>query len=167
MSGKHKLRREIIGPPGNQNELITVEDEKGKIVHHHISPLTISVKLKDILQIIVGASILAIPVGFTEETWHLAARLPFLNIFLFLLISILFISSFVYYNYYKGHLKEHKWEFIKRTLVTYGFAFLVVALLLSLIQLAPWGTDAALAFKRVILVTFPASMSAAVADTIK
>ena len=123
---------------------------------------------RDLLQVIVGASILAIPVGLTEETWRLGETLPFFNIIVFMLVSLLFISAFVYYNYYKIHgLKEHHTKFLKRVLLTYVFSFLVVALLLSLIQKTPWTTDWILALKRVVIVTFPASMSAAVADMIK
>ena len=43
----------------------------------------------------------------------------------------------------------------------------VVALLLTIIQKCPWGVDNILAIKRVIIVAFPASMSATVSDTIK
>lgn len=124
--------------------------------------------LKDVLQVIIGAAILAIPVGFTEETWKLGVELPLWNVMGFLLLSLLFIGTFVFYNYHhKSHMDASWDEFAKRIAATYIFSFLVVAILLTLIQKAPWITDIALAFKRTILVTFPASMSAAVADTIK
>jgi uncharacterized membrane protein len=128
------------------------------------------VKLKDILQIIIGASILAVPVGFTEETWRLGESLPIFNILGLFLISLVFISFFVYYHYHKG--KQHKTrvhvgEFVKRVFVTYIGAFVVVAILLALIQRTPWMTDFALALKRTVIVTFPSSMSATVADVIK
>jgi len=42
-----------------------------------------------------------------------------------------------------------------------------VAGLLTIIEVAPWSTDLALTIKRMIIVAFPASMSAVVADTIK
>jgi hypothetical protein len=44
---------------------------------------------------------------------------------------------------------------------------LVVGLLLTIIQKCPWGTDNLLAVKRILIVAFPASMSAAVSDTLK
>ena len=56
---------------------------------------------------------------------------------------------------------------MKRACSTYFISFMVVALLLTLIQRTPWNTDWIIAFKRVVIVTFPASMSAAVADVIK
>lgn len=123
--------------------------------------------LKDALQVIIGASILAIPVGFTEETWKLGESLPLANVLGFMILSLSFISVFVYYNYYKNHLRKNWDEFTKRVLSTYVFSFLVVSLVLTLIQRTPWTIDFILAFKRVVIVTFPASMSAAVADMIR
>ena len=132
-----------------------------------IFPLMIKFRSRDILQVIVGSSILAIPVAFTEETRELGKTLPLINVFGFLLLSILFISLFVYYNYYRNKLRENFDEFIKRIVSTYVFSFIVVAVLMTLIQGAPWTTDWMLAFKRVTIVAFPASMSAAVADMIR
>jgi len=146
---------------------VFVKDLKEEIQHRILPPLRVKVRPADIIQIIVGASILAIPVGFTEETWRTAETMPALNTILFFLISLTFISIFVYYNYYKHHLKAHWGEMIKRVIITYVFAFLVVSVLLTLIQVAPWMTETALALKMAIIVTYPASMSAAVADMIK
>lgn len=146
------------------------EHEKGnKILQKIISPIIVKFSLRDVLQVIIGASILAIPVGFTEETWRLGEVLPLSNILGFLLLSIFFIFTFVYYHYHhrKNEIKGHWEEFTKRVLATYLLSFIVVGVLLTLIQRAPWMTDFILAFKRAVLVTFPASMSAAIADTIK
>lgn len=150
-------------------ETVTVRDATGKILHQIIQPRRIDFHPKDLLQVIVGAAILAIPVGFTEETWNLGSVLPMKNIYLFGLLSILFIGAFVYYSYYKHHynVQKHMYTYLTRVISTYAFSFITVAVLLSLIQVAPWSTDIVLAFKRTVLVTFPASMSAAVADTIK
>lgn len=136
--------------------------KEGKEIYRIISP---SVKLRDILQIIVGATILAVPVGFTEETWNLGGMLPLTNILVIMGISILFAGSFIYHHY-KHKVHGHFLEFTKRVFATYIFSFLVVALMLTLIQRAPWQTDILLAFKRTVIVSLPASMSAAVADTI-
>lgn len=123
---------------------------------------------KDLLQVIIGASILAIPVGFTEETWRLGDTLPFINILGIILLSLLFISAFVYYNYHRHHkFKKHAGEFLERVVSTYIFAFLVVAIILTLIERAPWFFDIVLALKRIAIVTFPASMSAAIADVLR
>jgi len=124
-------------------------------------------KLRDMLQVIVGAAILATPVGFTEETWKLGEMLPVPSIIVFFALSLIFISFFSYYHYH-GHLDEKKWkELIKRTFATYILSFLVVSTILTLIQKAPWQTDIILALKRAVLVSLPASMSGSLVDTLK
>ncbi len=132
-------------------------------LHKKVSP---AFRSRDMLQIIIGATILAVPVGFTEETWGLGESLPMLNIFALMAMALFFMGSFVYYHYYKHRLKEHSFSFGARVLATYLFSFLVVALILTIIQRAPWNIDFLLALKRTIIVSLPASMSAAVADTI-
>lgn len=163
--GKNKKRGNEDG--GKLKEIVTVHDDKGKVLHKAISPSMAEFHIKDMLQIIVGASILAIPVGYTEETRHLGQMPPILNITIFLLLSVIFIASSIYYNYYREHIKEHWDESIKRALFTYMLSFLVVTLLLALILKSPRGTDWMLASKRTVIVTFPASMMASVADMIK
>jgi uncharacterized membrane protein len=162
-----RSKKEVIRVEGKLKEVITVHDEKGRILHKLISPLMLEFHPRDVLQIMIGAAILAIPVGYTEETWNLGQMLPLPNVIGFLILSLVFIAAFVYYNYYREHLKEHLDEFVKRVFSTYIVAFVVVGILLTLIQKAPWSTDWILAFKRTIIVTFPSSMSAAVADIIK
>ncbi|MBN2112047.1 DUF2391 family protein [Candidatus Woesearchaeota archaeon] len=139
--------------------------ETKRMLHFLMHP--VEFRLKDVMQIIIGSAILAVPVGFTEETWRLGETLPFLNVFGLMAISILFISLFTYYHYYRNHMREHWDEFAKRVISTYLVAMIVVAVILALIQRTPWTIDLTLAFKRIVIVAFPASMSAAVADTIK
>ncbi|MBL7160892.1 MAG: DUF2391 family protein [Candidatus Aenigmarchaeota archaeon] len=165
--GSVKTKREIVKIAGKHNELITVTDERGNILQKMVKPVMVKFYSRDLMQVMVGASILAIPVAFTEETWKLGESLPLSNIIGLMFISLIFISGFVYYNYYKNRLREHKGEFVKRVITTYLVAFLVVTLLLTLIERAPWSSDYIVAFGRTVIVSFPAAMSAAVADMIK
>jgi len=64
-------------------------------------------------------------------------------------------------------LRKHFFEFVKRVLAIYIISLVVVGVLLTLIEQAPWTTDLLLALKRMIVVGVPASMSAAVADMLK
>lgn len=90
---------------------------------------------RDLIQIMIGATILAIPVAFTGETWNLGQKLPLLNVSFLLILSILFISIFAHYSYYRQHnIKEYIDKFIKRVLVTYIGSFLIVTILLVIIQ---------------------------------
>lgn len=137
------------------------------LLQNFVKPIIPEFKLKDALQVIIGASILAVPVGFTQETWDLGTSLPTINVIGLFALTVLFIAMFTHYQYHKHAAEEHTNTFIKRVLFTYIFAFIIVALILSLINQAPWTTDWVLAVKRVVIVTFPASLSGAIADTLK
>ncbi len=168
VSKRLKQKKEVVRVHGKLKEILTFHDNKGKVVHRFINPLMVEFYPRDVVQVVIGATILAIPVGFTEETWRLGQTLGNLNVALIGFLSLLFISVFVYYNYYSnGSIKGHTDELVKRVLGTYMVSVMVVGILLTVIQRAPWSTDWFLAFKRVIIVSLPASMSAAVSDMIK
>ncbi len=163
-----KTNKEIIRVAGKLKEIVTLTDDKGNLLHKIISPLMVEFYPRDLIQVIVGASILAIPVAFTEETWRLGEMLPLSKVLGILGLSLFFITAFVYYNFYRFELLREHWdELLKRVVLTYLISFIVVAAIMTLIEKAPWATDHLLAIKRIILVAFPASMSAAVADMIK
>jgi len=157
--------KNVVSLPGDIGQAI--QKEMTEFLLKASAPLRTEFRPKDLLQIIIGASILAVPVGFTQETWDLGRNMHTKNIIILAILSIVFIGMFVYYNYYRGKFLKNWAEFLKRVISTYMFSVLVVAGLLTIIEVAPWQTDLALAIKRVILTTFPASMSAVVADTIK
>ena len=119
MATKIKSKKEIVKVNGRYNELITVTDEKGNIIKRALRPMMLRFHPKDLMQVIVGASILAIPVGFTEETWNLGQTLASANILGLLLLSLIFMSAFAYYNYYRGILKGNLGNFLKRVFTTY------------------------------------------------
>lgn len=145
--------------------------KSGKKKENLVEPLKTEFQKKDMLQVIVGASILAVPVGFTEETWELGATLPWLNIIMLAILAIFFISLFAYAHYHRGRVRKnssyHVKNFFSRVIFTYVFSFLVVAVLLAIINVAPWTTDTTLAIKRTIIVTFPCSMGAAISDVFR
>ena len=65
---------------GYLHKITTILDSSGKVLHRSISPLMVELLPRDIMQMIVGATILAIPLGYTEETWDLGERLPLTNV---------------------------------------------------------------------------------------
>jgi len=161
--GKGSVKR--IG--GYLHRVIPIADATGKILSYTLKPLMVEFRPRDLLQVIVGASILAVPVAFTEETWMLGSELPLRNVLILSFLSLLFIGLFVYFNFYRYMFREHVLEYIKRVLSIYVFSLLVVRILLTVIERCPWGTDNILAMKRILIVAFPASMSAALSDTLK
>lgn len=162
---KPKISVRRVG--GYLHRVVPIVDGAGKVLNYALNPLMVEFRPRDLMQVIVGASILAVPVAFTEETWNLGATLPLNNVVALSALSLLFIALFVYFNFYRFAFRGQSVEYCKRVISIYIFSLLVVGLILTLIQKCPWGTDNALALKRILIVAFPASMSAAVSDTMK
>ena len=162
---KSKVQIQRIG--GYLHKVTSFTDNTGKVFQAAVTPFMVELRPRDVLQIIVGASILAIPVGLTEEVWVLGNELPILNVCILSIITLLFIALFVYFNFYRFYLKDHVWEYIKRVVVTYLLSLIIVGILLTIINKCPWGIDNMVAIKRIIIASFPASMSATLSDTFK
>jgi uncharacterized membrane protein len=167
MEDKEKHQPTIKRIGGYLHRIVPIFDSAGKAIHYAITPIMVEFHPRDLLQVIVGASILAVPVAFTEETWRLGKKLPLRNVLGLSLLSLIFIGLFVYFNFYRRMLRDHVWQYIERILAIYLFSLLVVGILLTLIEQCPWGVDDLLAMKRILIVGFPASMSAAISDALK
>lgn len=162
-----KPRASVKRIGGYLHRIAPVLDNTGKIIDYVTTPLMVELRRRDLMQIVVGATILAVPVAFTSEVWELGETLPLINVLGLGAVSLGFMAGFVYYNFYRRLLKDYVWDFVKRVLTIYLFSLLVVGLLLTLIGKAQWGVDDLTAVKRIIIVAFPASMSAAVSDMLK
>jgi len=136
-----------------------------------INPIRVDFNFRDTIQIIVGAFVLAVPVGFTQEVWDLGETLPFNNILILIGMTLFFIGIFTYYHYHREHmrsnLKYHIIEFTKRVAFTYIISFVIVAGLMAAINVTPWQTNPSVAFNIVVLVTFPAAIGAVISDRIR
>jgi len=152
---------------GYLHRIVPIADKSGEIISYALKPLMLEFKPRDIMQVVVGAALIAIPVSLTEEAWYLPESLPSVNILFIGIISILMISIFIYFNFYKITFKGYAAEFLKRVFGTYIIAMIVVGVTLTLIEKCPWGVDNLLAIKRIVIVTFPAAMSGTLSDTIK
>ncbi|PLX21536.1 DUF2391 domain-containing protein [Candidatus Parcubacteria bacterium] len=164
---QEKIQPKISIKNGYLLKVIPVLDEAGNIINHTVRSFKVELHLSDVAQIIIGATLLSIPLGFTEETWKLGESLSLNRVLLLSLVSVLFIGLFLYLRFYKDQLKKLWFEYIKRILVTYGLSLIVVGILLTIIDKCPWGIDNILAIKRIIIVSFPASMSATLSDALK
>lgn len=94
--------------------MIPITDASGKLLHYVTKPLMVELKPRDIMQIIIGSTILALPIAYTEEVWKLGEELPLLNVGLLSLLSLVFIALFVYFNFYRFSIKGHWFNYIKR-----------------------------------------------------
>lgn len=152
---------------GYLHRVVPVFDVTGKLINYSLKPFMVEFKLRDVLQVIVGSVILAIPVAFTEEVWVLSQELPFKNVMWLGLLSLVFVALFVYYNFYKNNLLKYWKECLKRVVSVYVISLAVVALILVIIGKFPWEAERMVAIKRMMIVAFPASMSGVISDTIK
>ena len=152
---------------GYLHKVTPIVDSTGRVIQNIVTPFQIELKPRDLFQIIVGAYLLCVPVAFTEEVWVLSEELAVRNIVYVALMSVFFVSSFIYFNFYRFNFKGHFFAFLKRVVATYGLSLLAVALFLTVIDKCPWQTDYVLAIKRIVLVAFPSSMAATLSDTIK
>lgn len=163
----HTGKREIVSVGGGLKELITITDEAGNVIHKSLRPLMLKFTLHDMAQVMVGATLIAIPVGLTEEVWRLGETLSWMRIGTLTCLSLMFMGSFMYYISYQQHLRTHWNEFLKRLIGTYLLTLLVAGVFLLVIDKAPIDVDLVLTIKRMIIVAFPASLSGAVVDLIK
>jgi uncharacterized membrane protein len=152
---------------GYLHRVIPVADSTGKIISYALRPIMLEFKVRDVLQVMIGAALLAMPVCLTEEAWVLGEELPRRNVAGIAGLSLVLIGIFVYYNFYKITIKGYYLEFVKRVVGTYLISMLMVAIILTLLDKCPWGVDNNLAIKRIIIVSFPASLSGTLSDMIK
>jgi uncharacterized membrane protein len=136
-----------------------------------IFPIETKLDSHDILQIIVGSSLLAIPIGLTQETWEIGGRIPLFNVFILMLLSIFFLTIFTYVHYHQEHInanpKKHIYEMLKRVFLTYVISFFIVGVFLQIINVVDWSSNLMLSFKRTVIVSLPSSLGAALSDRLK
>ena len=90
---------------GELHKVTPVLDQDGKVVTHHVQRLHLELSSKDRVQILVGATILAIPTAFTEEVWNLGDDLSWISVISLAIVSLVFIGLFIYLNSYQQHMK--------------------------------------------------------------
>ncbi len=166
MDDLNNVDRTVKRIDGQLYETFVIKSEAGDELQRLNIPLKVEFRIHDVLEILVGASILAVPVAFTEEVWDMGDQLPWLNVVVLSVVSLIFIGSFVYYTSYRRHLGMFRGEYLKRVLSIFFITLLVVGFLLTIVNKCPWSTDFAVALKRVMIGAFPASLSATVTDNL-
>lgn len=127
--------------------------------------MNISFNVEDASQVAIGAFALAVPISFSEEAWRLGETLPNGNLAMLFTLSIVFLSFFAYQNVFQSSIKYRILVFIARIVIAYSIAALVVALVLFSLNKFPMFAEPAVALKRLIIVTMPASMGAIIVDS--
>jgi uncharacterized membrane protein len=124
-----------------------------------------SFNLEDASQITIGAFALAVPISFSEEAWRLGESLPITNLLLIFILSVGFLSFYAYQSVFQGKIKYRISVFVLRIFIAYLIAGLVVSFVLLSLDKFPLFAEPAIAIKRLIVITMPASMGAIVVDS--
>jgi uncharacterized membrane protein len=127
--------------------------------------MKLSFNLEDASQVAIGAFVLAVPISFSEEAWRLGETLPLANLSLVFLLSILFLGIFAYESVFQGNIKHRIPVFLLRIAIAYAITAIVVGLVLLSLDKFPLLTDTLVAFKRLIVISMPASMGAIIVDS--
>lgn len=127
--------------------------------------MDLSFNLEDASQVTIGAFALAVPISFSEEAWRLGETLPFTNLLMVFVLSILFLGIFAYESVFQGNIKSRVPVFLWRIAIAYTITAFVVALVLLSLNKFPLLTDTLVAFKRLIVISMPASMGAIIVDS--
>ena len=127
--------------------------------------LNFNFNLEDASQIAIGAFALAVPISFSEEAWKLGETLPLTNLLMVFILSVIFIGFFAYESVFQGNIKYRVPIFMLRIAIAYTITAIVVALVLFSLNKFPLFTDTLVAFKRLIVITMPASMGAIIVDS--
>ena len=152
---------------GRLHSIHEVRDNAGRVVSQLAKPMQVELHGNDIAQLVAGACALAIPIAYTEEVWGLGSTLSSGRIVLVALATVLSLAFFVRSLFYPGkNLHRYRFEFIKRVIASYLTTLAVAMVLLILIDKGPFD-DLQLAFRRAVLIAFPASFAATAVDYIK
>jgi uncharacterized membrane protein len=158
-----KFVREING---RLHSITEIRDKAGKLISHVASPLKVELKFEDVVQLIVGALVLGVPIALTEEVWDLGDTLPAGRLYLIAGLSLVINGFFVKMLFYRDNLAEYWVDFIKRVFTAYGIALLVALMLLGLFDMGLL-EDPVLALRRAVIIAFPASFAATAVDFIR
>lgn len=161
------FKTEVKRINGYLKEVTTFFDSSGQPISHLMNPLMVELKPRDVLQIFVGAFLVASPLCFTEEIWSLSVSLSNTKVFSLGLVSFVTVTAFIYFNFYRFKLKGHIVSFLKRVLATYLITASSVILLLYLIDKFPISESPYIAIKRVIIISFPSLFGAVISDYLK
>ncbi|MCO4793536.1 MAG: DUF2391 family protein [Bacteriovoracaceae bacterium] len=152
---------------GYLKEVVTFFDSTGRPISQIVNPLMTELKPRDILQIFVGAFLVASPLCFTEEVWNLSISLKRGNVYLLGFISLITSALFVYFNFYRFRIKGNVANFFKRVIATNIISISSIVLILILIDKFPIMDTPYIAIKRLLIIGFPTTFAALISDYLK
>ena len=121
---------------------------------------------RDVVEIALGACVMAFPTATTEEVWKLGAELELGRLLYFSLASLFFLAVLIYGLHSHDGDRIDWLTFAKRVATTYFLTLLISALLLLGLDQLVFFSDPLTGLKRTILVAFPASFAATAVDSL-
>ena len=121
--------------------------------------------IEDLGQIIIGSTMLSVPIAFTEEAWRISEDIRLPNLCLIIFLTLCFIGLYSYQGIYEGSVPRRRHIFIIRILINYFVTCAVVSVVLLSLDKLPLMENLLVSLNRVIIVAFPASMGAVVIDS--
>ena len=166
-SSSQQSTSEVRRVNGQLHAVQSIVDDAGNVVQNIVTPLMVEFQLRDVIQILIGACVLCIPVAFTEEVWNLGTTLSGWNAIGIVFVSLVFLGFSGYFIFARGHFRGNEWDFVKRIACAYLITLAVSSLVLFLVQNFPLVSEPSTAMTRAVLVAFPGCFSATVVDSLK
>lgn len=119
---------------------------------------------EDVSQIVIGASVMAIPIAFSEELWRFGETLPSFNLTLLVLLSFIIQTLYIYSSLFQGKEKSTL-LIVSRVIINYIITFFTVSAILFVLNRLSFNYEEFIVgFKRILVLTFPASLGGVIID---
>ena len=106
---------------------------------------------------------MGLPIAFSEELWELGKTLPSINLIILCTLSIVIQSFYTYFSLFQG--KESRlYQIVFRVFLNYFLTLLTVAIILIVLNRLNAGVDFYIGIRRVLILSFPASLGAVIVD---
>jgi uncharacterized membrane protein len=122
-------------------------------------------KLKDIMQVIAGATVFTIQVALAAEAQSIATGMHWASVLSLAALTVTFVGVFTYFHYHHHRTIKYWGLMLKRTAWTYVISCLTVLTILAIIgEVDIFNVLASI--NLIVLVALPASVSAVIADSL-
>ncbi|MFD0963779.1 DUF2391 family protein [Pseudofulvibacter geojedonensis] len=119
---------------------------------------------EDFAQIIIGSTVVSLPIAFTKEFWDLSFSLPIYNIVLMVVISLIFIMIYTAFIVFESPKVITFRIIIKRTILNYIITIIMASIVLITINKLSLFIDTLTSIKRILILSFPASIGSVMFD---
>lgn len=123
-----------------------------------------NIDVEDICQVVIGAILISTPIALTAEFLEMALNIGVYRLVGLVLMSLVLISTYVYYSIFQSLVQNRFFIFIFRIFVIYILTFLTVLLVLFVFNAIDFNESVEAVLRKVIALSFPSSLGAVVVD---